>query len=199
MTTIIDEEVEQLWNIAASLRKTKKRLSNGKNAIAQTKEDLPFYRAFGRSVTNIYENLILNTEWLFREFVNMMQAYEDVNSLIKKIDEKICTKSVMSKEDLEALTSLGKDGSVLSSSILTAHYKNFDRAAKRYRNEWRGHSDGTTMSRTHVKSFEERMDGLIDGAKIAIEVSDQADLFMTQILELLPPLRLQKGRIGTLS
>jgi len=195
MTTIIDEEVEQLWNIAASLRETKKRLSNGEKAVAYIEKNLPFYQLLDKSITDTYKELIQNTEWLAKEFGCLAQIYRDVYSLTKEIDEKIWDKPVMSEEKLKTLLHLGKEGSFTASDIYDLHYEDFDRAADRYRGECRGHSDKEPMRRLFVDGFEERTRNLVEGFKTAIKVSDQADLFMGQIIELLPPLRLQKGRI----
>ena len=198
-TIIIDEEVEQLWRITASLQPIRKRLSKGKDAITQIHQNLPnlpSYRESDRSLTDTYEELIQNTEWLAKEFGTLLQTYKDVNSLIGEIAEKLWNESVMSREDLEALLHLGKEGSYTSSDIFFGHYEDFDRAADQYRNECRNHSDREPLRGAFVNGtngFSERTANIIDGAKIAIDVVDELHSFMTQVLEPLPPLRLQKA------
>jgi len=186
MTTIIDREVKQLRDIAASLSATKKRLSGKKETLSYIERNLPRYQSYGKSITGAYAELIENTKWLSGEFGCLAQIYRDVYSLTKEIDEKIWDKPVMSEEKLKTLLHLGKEGSFTASDIHEIYYEEFSRKAARYFSEGGDHSEEEPMSPPFVKWFKKRTMDLIEGVGTAIKVVDQAELFMKRVLEPLP-------------
>jgi len=196
MTTIIDREVKQLRDIAASLSSTKKRLSEGEENLSNTVIALSLYQSIGKSITDMYGELVQNTEWLSGEFGYLAQIYRDIYTLTYAIDKKILDESLMSEEALQAILIPGRECNYKASDTHEKHFEytryEFDRKTEKYLDESFIHSGKEPMSLTFVKWFEGSTRDLIDGVKIAIDVVDDVHSLMKQILEPLPPLELQK-------